>query len=114
MFGHDGGLFVGSASPFPAHFAVAVVAVEPDGSVGEFTIVPPDGSFVGIAEIAEQLQVSRQRASQLAKSPNFPSPLGRTKAGSFWFKEQVEMYSRERQPRVERYLGLPKHLKAQS
>src|SRR5439155_14570990 len=37
--------------------------------------------IVGIAEVALMLRVTKQRASELAKSPEFPRPLASLKAG---------------------------------
>lgn len=61
---------------------------------------------VGVAEIAELLAVSQQRASQITALPDFPEPLGRLKSGPVWLRTSVEVFHRGwtrrpgRQPRT--------------
>jgi hypothetical protein len=50
---------------------------------------PPASEHVGVTEIGEMLGVSRQRANTLARRPDFPEPLARTKAGRVWKREDV-------------------------
>ena len=45
--------------------------------------------LVGIAEIARMAGVSRQRASQLARSPSFPKPHAELASGPVWFEPHV-------------------------
>jgi predicted DNA-binding transcriptional regulator AlpA len=45
--------------------------------------------FVGVAEVAEILGVSKQRAWTLAKRPDFPKPVRVLKATPLWLKRSV-------------------------
>ena len=47
---------------------------------------------VGIAEIAEQLGVSKQRVSTLAKSEQFPKPYAELASGPVWFAPNVRHF----------------------
>lgn len=44
---------------------------------------------VGVTEIGEMLNVSRQRANTLTKRADFPAPVVQTRAGRFWDKAAV-------------------------
>ncbi|MCX4799907.1 hypothetical protein OG497_39385 [Streptomyces sp. NBC_01242] len=46
-------------------------------------------AHVGVTEIGEMLNVSRQRANKLVARPDFPAPVARTKAGRVWAREAV-------------------------
>lgn len=48
--------------------------------------------LAGLTEIAEMLGVTRQRASQLAASKEFPKPLDRIAAGPVWRRDTVERW----------------------
>jgi len=54
----------------------------------------PSGAaeIIGIAELATMLLVTKQRASELAKSPEFPRPLAILKAGPVWTRASVARY----------------------
>lgn len=56
--------------------------------------------LIGVAELAALLNVSRQRASELAHSREFPKPLVVLKAGPVWRRSTVARYTSEwvRQP----------------
>lgn len=45
--------------------------------------------LLGVGELAELLEVSRQRASELAGQSTFPAPLARLKAGPVWDKSSI-------------------------
>jgi predicted DNA-binding transcriptional regulator AlpA len=45
--------------------------------------------LVGIAEIADLLGVSRQRAHKLSQRPDFPEPVARLSAGLIWERADV-------------------------
>ena len=92
----------------------AIVSVDDNGNFKDYTPLQVDGDCVGISEIAEQLSVSRQRASQLARQPDFPPPVARTKAGSFWLKSDIVQFSVARQARVAKHLGIPRGSRATS
>ncbi|HYP23268.1 MAG TPA: hypothetical protein VEV43_06825 [Actinomycetota bacterium] len=51
--------------------------------------------LVGVTEIAELLGTSRQRASELARSPKFPAPLADLAAGPVWPKPVVARFAEE-------------------
>jgi predicted DNA-binding transcriptional regulator AlpA len=50
--------------------------------------------LVGLKEIAEILNVSKQRAGQLASRADFPRPLGEISAGRVWKRSDVERWAR--------------------
>lgn len=56
---------------------------------------PTRPELVGITEIADLLGTSRQRASELARSPRFPAPLADLAAGPVWPKPAVERFVEE-------------------
>ena len=64
--------------------------------------VPP---LVGIAEVADVLGVSKQRASELSRQPSFPRPLAALAAGPIWDRFAIARFV-ERWPR--RRTGRPK------
>lgn len=51
--------------------------------------------LMGVAEVAELLQVSRQRVTQLAKTPEFPAPSARLASGPVWESADIERWARE-------------------
>ncbi len=55
----------------------------------EMPVVP---QLVGITEIAELADVSRQRASALQKRPGFPAPVASLRAGPVWALGQVTRF----------------------
>lgn len=59
--------------------------------------IPP---LVGLADIAAKLEVSRQRASQLAERADFPPIAARTAAGPLFIEAQVDTWAAtwERKP----------------
>jgi predicted DNA-binding transcriptional regulator AlpA len=85
--------------PSPTH----LVRVVQDPTGIRLEPVYPETGFVGITEIAEMLSLSRQRVNQLTQHRSFPTPVVRTKAGSFWLKTEIEEWSDRRQWRVEKY-----------
>lgn len=48
--------------------------------------------LVGVAEIAQILKVSRQRASELAKSAGFPHPVATLAAGPVWLRSSISRH----------------------
>jgi prophage regulatory protein len=50
--------------------------------------------LVGPTEIAEMLGVTRGRVHQLASAPDFPKPLGETKAGRIWKRQTIERWAK--------------------
>jgi hypothetical protein len=52
----------------------------------------PAGGLAAMAEVAEILDVTRQHAQQLAKRPDFPSPLDELAAGKVWSRAAVAQF----------------------
>lgn len=50
--------------------------------------------IVGVAELAEMLGVTRQRAWQLTKTADFPAPCYQMKAGDFWKLSDVQAWAK--------------------
>jgi hypothetical protein len=46
----------------------------------------------GVSEVAERAGVTRQRASRLAKRPDFPAPIAELAAGPVWAAPTVERF----------------------
>lgn len=57
----------------------------------ELAAAPPE--IMGVQEIADLLEVSRQRAHQLAQRPDFPEPLARLASGSVWAGATVRRWA---------------------
>lgn len=53
----------------------------------------PAPEYVGIAEIAELLGVSRQRVDQLQSRQDFPAPVARLAAGPVWRKGDLSTFA---------------------
>jgi predicted DNA-binding transcriptional regulator AlpA len=53
--------------------------------------VPED--LVGITEIAEFLQLSRQRVHKLLERDDFPTPVAEIAAGRIWKRSDVEKWA---------------------
>jgi hypothetical protein len=51
--------------------------------------------LMGVTEIAALLNVSRQRAQQIAKTKGFPDPYDTLAMGPVWMKVDVEKWARE-------------------
>jgi hypothetical protein len=49
--------------------------------------------LVGVAEVAELLGVSKQRASDLAHSEGFPAPVATLRAGPIWRRSQLARFA---------------------
>jgi len=49
-------------------------------------------AFLGVAELAQRLGVTRQRASDLAKSSSFPRPIANLASGPIWAEPNVTRY----------------------
>lgn len=65
--------------------------------------------LVGVAELAKILKVSRQRASELARSPDFPKPIANLAAGPVWKKSAIGRHIRSwlRRPGRPRGVAVP-------
>jgi hypothetical protein len=49
-----------------------------------------EGDLVGVTEIAKMIGLSRQRAGQLTKRPDWPEPYARLASGPAWRRAEVE------------------------
>ena len=54
--------------------------------------VPTHTGFLGVAELADALGVSRQRVSELARSHDFPKPVAELKSGPIWRRSSVARF----------------------
>lgn len=50
-------------------------------------------NLVGVAEVADLLQVSRQRVHQLAAATGFPKPVAVLSAGLIWHRRDIERWA---------------------
>lgn len=53
---------------------------------------PTYPDLLGISEFAELLKVSRQRASELARTSHFPRPTAELASGPVWFETNVQRF----------------------
>lgn len=58
------------------------------------TNTAPAAQHVGVTEIGEMLNVSRQRANRLVARPDFPAPVAQTKAGRVWERAAVVQWEK--------------------
>jgi len=93
----------------------------PDGHVARLEVMtaeevhrelerPAYPAVLGIAELAELLGVSRQRASQVARVAAFPKPFAELASGPIWLAPNVERFVQE----WERRPGRPRKKKARA
>lgn len=54
---------------------------------------PVTHHLVGAVEIAEMLDVTRQRVYQLANDPEFPTPEASLAGGRVWTREAIEEWA---------------------
>lgn len=80
---------LGKANIGARHYQVADVEVQSledlDRSLMESNV--PD--LIGVAELADILHVSKQRASELARIPDFPKPIAHLASGPVWKKSAI-------------------------
>jgi hypothetical protein len=48
--------------------------------------------LLGVAEVAEALQVSKQRVSELTSNPNFPAPIAHLRSGPIWQRSALARF----------------------
>jgi len=53
---------------------------------------PPIPDLVGVAEVAEELQISKARVNELQDSPAFPEPVARLKSGPVWTRPSLTRF----------------------
>jgi len=77
-----------------------------DRRVGKLNL--PD--LVGVDEVAKMLDVSKQRASELARRANFPKPIARLASGPVWKKASIARHARtwDRRPGRKKALATSK------
>lgn len=68
---------------------------------------PTFPAVIGISELASMLDVSRQRASELARSEHFPKPFAQLAAGPLWLEPNIRDFvaTWERRPGRPRKVG---------
>ena len=54
--------------------------------------------LMGVVEIAAMLRVSRQRADQLTRRPDFPEPTARLASGRVWSTKEVGKWIKQHRP----------------
>ena len=74
--------------PWPVVRADAMTYEEQDRELA----IPNFPELVGVAEVAQTLGVSRQRASVLAKSSGFPAPVAVLAAGPVWTRPSLNHF----------------------
>jgi hypothetical protein len=78
-------------SVFPPSVPLQPVRLYID-EVGSPSEQPSEQDLLGIAELAMMLDVTKQRASDLARNPDFPRPLQELKAGPVWARSSIARY----------------------
>ena len=51
--------------------------------------------LVGVAEIAELLNITRQRVNQLVREDGFPKPEAELSAGRIWKRSDIEAWAKK-------------------
>ncbi len=75
---------------WPVVRAAVASAVQVDTELSQSNIPP----LVGVSEIAALLGVSRQRASELARSPDFPVPVASLASGPVWLEPAILRFAK--------------------
>src|SRR6185369_12671080 len=57
--------------------------------------------LMGVAEIAERLQLSRDRAGKIATRRDFPAPRWRLRMGQVWLADDVDAWVSEHRPHLD-------------
>lgn len=71
---------------------VVEVEVQTEAELERQNAQPSLPELVGVGEVAELLDVTRQRASALASTPGFPAPLVTLRAGPVWTRASVDRF----------------------
>ncbi len=87
----------------PKTFEIVDVETETDKHF-EARVDEPDPELIGIAELANLVNVSRSRASAMAARRDFPAPYARLASGPVWIKANLSRWFEEwqRRPGVNR------------
>jgi hypothetical protein len=81
---------------------VAELEAQTMGELKRQNAEPGFPSLAGVAEIADLLGVTRQRASTLVRSKGFPAPVAELRAGPVWTRPSVARFVDQWQRRVGR------------
>jgi hypothetical protein len=81
-------------------WAVVEVQAQTMGELKRQNAEPNFPELVGVTELAALLGVTRQRASALAKSQDFPASVAELRAGPVWTRPSVERFVDRWQRRV--------------
>ena len=73
---------------FPSS-AVTSVSAQPEEELERLNAIPNAPVLLGVAEVADRLGVTKQRASKLALASDFPEPVARLKSGPVWLEPSV-------------------------
>jgi predicted DNA-binding transcriptional regulator AlpA len=88
----------------PRQLAEVEKKLNPAASLASIEVAIPGHSrpedLVSLSDVAKLLQVSRQRAQQLSKQPDFPRPKGTPGTGPVYLLADVEGYLAERKRRL--------------
>ena len=80
-----------AAAGLPA-WDVVEVEVLTEAELERQNALPSLPDLVGVTEVAELLEVSRQRASALARAPGFPAPVVTLRSGPVWTRPSVDRF----------------------
>ncbi len=96
----DNALDVVTSSPSVNVASIVRVEAQTDESLGQELGIDDVPDLIGVAELANLLNISKQRASELARQPDFPAPRDVLAAGPIWSRATVLRYARtwKRQP----------------
>jgi len=96
----DNALDVVTSSPTVNGATIVRVEAQTDESLSQELGIDAVPDLIGVAELANLLHVSKQRASELARRPDFPAPRDVLAAGPIWSRATVLRYVRtwKRQP----------------
>lgn len=72
---------------------VEVEAITVEDLIGE-NERPTSSDLVGVSEVAEMLDVSKQRVSELARSRHFPKPVATLASGPVWAQPAILSFAR--------------------
>ena len=80
-----------AAAGLPA-WDVVEVEVQTEGELERQNAQPNLPELVGVGEVADLLDVTRQRASALARAPGFPAPVVTLRSGPVWTRPSVDRF----------------------
>lgn len=84
---------IDTAAPFTAGWSAAAVEVLTVEEADRRLDLPAVPALVGVAELADLLEVSRQRASKVADTaPGFPAPIARLRSGPVWRRTDLDRF----------------------